>query len=217
MDLQMMIDIFPLLMKGAGTTLQLMGLAAVLGIVLGTLVALGRLSDRKWLTWPLSFYVYVLRGTPVYVQLLIVAFGIPQVMDVRIDEFRAAVLTFGINSSAYVAEIIRGGIQSIDKGQMEAARSLGMSYAKAMWYVVLPQAFKRVIPPLVNEMIALVKETSVVSAIALVELTRSAALVASRTYKPFTPYVAAALIYLFMTSILALVSELLERRLRTSD
>ncbi|HEY8348127.1 MAG TPA: amino acid ABC transporter permease [Symbiobacteriaceae bacterium] len=216
-DLQLVWESLPLLLKGALMTLKIAGLSGGMGILLGTLIGLGRTSGIRWLSALLGVYVEVIRGTPLYTQLLLVVFGLPQLLGVSFDEFPAAVITIGINSSAYVAEIIRGGIQSIDKGQMEAARSLGMSRGMAMRYVILPQAFKRVIPPLVNELVALIKESSLVSAIALVELTRTAQLIGSRTFRSFPLYIAAALIYLIMTLTLSRLAGVLERRLQASD
>jgi len=217
MNLQLALESLPILLKGAFMTLKITGLAAVIGITLGTLIGLGRTLGLKWLSALLGIYIEVLRGTPLYTQLLLVVFGLPRVLGVNFDEFSAGVFMIGINSSAYVAEIIRAGIQSIDKGQMEAARSIGMSHGRAMTYIILPQAFKRVIPPLVNEFVVLIKESSLVAAIALVELTRTAQLIASRTYDPFTPLVAAALIYLCMTFTLSRLAGVLERRMRASD
>lgn len=214
MDTAFLAANLPFLLKGAAMSLKLTLLALAIGISLGTLVGLGRIS-----TWaPLSFlttaYVEVLRGTPLMVQLLLIVFGIPQAMGIQVDEFTAAVVAFGVNSSAYVGEIVRAGIQSLDKGQMEAARSLGMSYTQAMRKIILPQAFTRVIPPLVNEGVTLLKETSVVAMIALVDLTRSAQLVAARTYRPFPAYLSAAVFYLIMTFTLSRLAARLERRLR---
>ncbi len=217
MNLQLALESLPLLLKGAVMTLKISGIAAIIGITLGTLIGLGRSFGLKWLSVLLGIYIEVLRGTPIYTQLLLVVFGLPRVLGVNFDEFRAGVFMIGINSSAYVAEIIRAGIQSIDKGQMEAARSVGMSHGQAMNFIILPQAFKRVIPPLVNEFVTLIKESSLVAAIALVELTRTAQLIASRTYDPFTPLVVAALIYLSMTFTLSRLAGVLERRMRASD
>jgi polar amino acid transport system permease protein len=217
MDLQLMWESLPLLLKGALMTLKITGLAGLIGLILGTLIGLGRTSGIRWLSAVLRIYIEIIRGTPLYTQLLIVVFGIPQATGINVDEFTMAVITIGLNSSAYVAEIIRGGIQSIDKGQMEASRSMGMSRSQAMIYIILPQAVKRVIPPLLNEMITLIKESSLVAAISLVELTRTAQLIASRTYKPFPSLVAAALIYLSMTLTLSLVAQRLERRMQVND
>jgi polar amino acid transport system permease protein len=217
MNLQIMWESLPLLLKGALMTLKITGLAGLIGLILGTLIGLGRTSGIRWLSAVLRIYIEIIRGTPLYVQLLIVVFGIPQATGINVDEFTMAVITIGLNSSAYVAEIIRGGIQSIDKGQMEASRSMGMSRSQAMIYIVLPQAVKRVIPPLLNEMITLIKESSLVAAISLVELTRTAQLIASRTYKPFPSLVAASLIYLSMTLTLSFIAQRLERRMQVND
>lgn len=215
--LQLMVESVPLMLKGAGMTLKIVSLSGIMGIILGTLIGLGRMSGVKWISGPLAVYVEVIRGTPLYTQLLLVVFGIPQITGINYEEFPAAVITIGFNSSAYVAEIMRAGIQSIDKGQMEAGRSLGMSHGLTMREIILPQAFKRVIPPLVNEMISLIKESSLVAAISLVELTRMAQMIASRTYKPFPSLILAALMYLVMTLTLSRVANALERRLQASD
>ncbi len=217
MDWLLLWESMPLLLKGAGMTLKLTALAGTFGIILGTFIGIGRIWGNKLLSILLTAYIEILRGTPLYVQLMIVAFGIPQITGINYSEFPAAILTIGVNSSAYVAEIVRAGIQSIDKGQMEAARSLGMSRSMAFRVVILPQAFKRVIPPLVNETISLVKESSLVATISLVELMRTAALISSRTYKPFTAYIGAGLVYLVITLTLSQIAGLLERRLAARD
>lgn len=216
-SLKLMWDSLPYLLVGAVTTLEISGIAVLIGILLGTLVGLGRVAGPRWLAALLTAYVEVLRGTPLLTQLLLVVLGLPQVLHVQFDPFTAAVITIGINSSAYVGEIIRAGIQSIDKGQMEAARSLGMSRGQAMIYVILPQAFKQVIPPLVNEVVSLIKESSLVSAISLKELTRTAQLIGSRTFNLFPPLLGAALIYLALTLSLSRLAGVLERRLKVSD
>ncbi|HYF79474.1 MAG TPA: amino acid ABC transporter permease [Symbiobacteriaceae bacterium] len=215
--LTLLLDSMPLLLKGALMTLKIAAMVAVIGIILGTLIGLGRTSGMRWLSAILRAFVEVIRGTPLYTQLLLVVFGVPLTLNVQYDEFTAAIITMGVNSSAYVSEIIRAGIQSIDKGQMEAARSLGMNHAKAMLYIILPQAFKRVIPPLLNEVVTLIKDSSLIGALALVELTRTAQLIASKTYQPFPAYVGAALLYLVMTLTLSQFSVWLERRLGVSD
>jgi polar amino acid transport system permease protein len=217
MNLQIMWESLPLLLKGALMTLKITGLAGLIGLILGTLIGLGRTSGRRWLSAVLRVYIEILRGTPLYTQLLIVVFGIPQATGINVDEFTMAVITIGINSSAYVAEIIRGGIQSIDKGQMEAARSMGMSRGQAMIYIILPQAIKRVIPPLLNEMITLIKESSLVAAIALVELNRTAQLIYSKNFKPFPVLIDTALVYLAMTLTLSFIAQRLERRMQVND
>lgn len=216
MDVKLLAASLPQLLQGAGMTVKITALTLTISIILGTLVGLGRTAGRRWLNGILAVYVEVIRGTPLYTQLLLVVYGIPQALDIRVDEFTTAVICFGLNSGAYVSEIIRAGIQSVDRGQMEAARSLGMSHLQAMRYVILPQAFRRVIPPLVNESSTILKESSLVGTVALVELTRQAQLIQSRTFKPFTAFVGAALIYLVMTTILSRLAAVLERRLNAS-
>ncbi|HYF92980.1 MAG TPA: amino acid ABC transporter permease [Symbiobacteriaceae bacterium] len=217
MDWHLMLESIPLLLKGAVTTLKIAAISGSIGVFLGTVIGLGNTWGSRPLSALLRVYIEFLRGTPLYVQLLIGVFGIPAALDIQVDEFTAAVIIIGVNSSAYVAEIMRGGIQSIDKGQMEAARSMGMTHGQAMLYVILPQAFKRVIPPLVNESITLIKESSLVAAVALVELTRTAQMISSRTYKPFEVYIMSALVYLVMTLTLSNIASRLERRLKASD
>ncbi|MFZ5814437.1 MAG: amino acid ABC transporter permease [Bacillota bacterium] len=217
MTMELILESLPLMLQGALMTLKIVALSGTMGIIFGTVLGLGRVSGIRWLSAPITAYIEVIRGTPLYTQLLLVVFGIPQITGINYEEFPAAVITIGLNSSAYVAEIMRAGIQSIDKGQMEAGRSLGMSHGQVMWDIILPQAFKRVIPPLVNEMISLIKESSLVAAISLVELTRTAQMIASRTYKPFPPYILSALIYLVMTLTLSQIASALERRMRASD
>lgn len=215
--MSLVISAIPVVLKGLGMTLKITAIAALIGLIIGMLTGVGRTVGSKWVKWPLSVWIEIVRGTPLLTQLLLVVYGVPQLLDRPVDEFWAGVVTIGLNSSAYVAEIFRGGIQSIDKGQMEAARSLGLSTMQAMRTVILPQAFRRVIPPLVNELVMLVKESSLVSSIALIEITRMATINASRTFKPFPSYVAAGLVYLCLTFTLSRLAGWLERRLSVHD
>ena len=160
-------------------------------------------------------YLTVIRGTPVLVQLLIIYFVV--FGSVKIDKTLVAVIAFGINSGAYVAEIFRSGIMSIDNGQFEAGRSLGFNYPQTMFYIVMPQAFKNVLPALGNEFIGLLKETSVAGYIAIQDLTKGADIIRSRTYSAFMPLIAAALIYLVLVMVFTFFVQKLERRLRNSD
>ena len=213
-------DRWKYLTDGLAVTLQITLCAVILGIVLGFLVAIVRSThDRtgklKILNALCNLYLTVIRGTPVVVQLLIlyfVIFGSSSPSKVMV-----AVLAFGINSGAYVAEIVRSGIMSIDNGQFEAGRSLGFNYRQTMFYIVMPQAFKNVLPALGNEFISLLKETSVSGYIALQDLTKGGDIIRSRTYDAFMPLVAVALIYLVMVLIFSKLVSLLERRLRNSD
>ncbi len=208
------------LTDGLIVTLQITLCAVILGIVLGFLVAIVRSThDRtgklKILNALCNLYLTVIRGTPVVVQLLIIYFVIFGSTD--ISKVMVAVMAFGINSGAYVAEIFRSGIMSIDNGQFEAGRSLGFNYRQTMFYIVMPQAFKNVLPALGNEFISLLKETSVSGYIALQDLTKGGDIIRSRTYDAFMPLIAVALIYLVMVLIFSRLVSLLERRLRNSD
>ena len=213
-------DRWKYLTDGLAVTLQITLCAVILGIVLGFLVAIVRSThDRtgklKILNALCNLYLTVIRGTPVVVQLLIIYFVI--FGSSSPSKVMVAVLAFGINSGAYVAEIFRSGIMSIDNGQFEAGRSLGFNYRQTMFYIVMPQAFKNVLPALGNEFISLLKETSVSGYIALQDLTKGGDIIRSRTYDAFMPLIAVALIYLVMVLVFSRLVGLLERRLRNSD
>ena len=208
------------LLDGLKTTLLITFFAVILGMVLGFLIAIIRSTHDK--TGKLGFlnvlariYLTVIRGTPVVVQLLIIYFVI--FASVNVGKTFVAVLAFGLNSAAYVAEIVRSGIMSIDNGQFEAGRSLGFSYWKTMLYIIMPQAFKNVLPALGNEFIVLLKETSVAGYIALEDLTKGGDIIRSRTFSAFFPLITVALIYLIMVTIFTKLVGILERRLRQGD
>ena len=205
---------------GLKVTLEVTFLAVLIGIVLGLLVAIVRSTYEKThklkiLNFICQIYITVIRGTPTVVQLLIIYFVVFASMDV--SKVFVAVMAFGMNSGAYVAEIFRSGIMSIDEGQFEAGRSLGFNYAQTMIYIIMPQAFKNVLPALGNEFIVLLKETSVSGYIALQDLTKGGDIIRSRAYDAFMPLIAVALIYLVMVMIFTKLVALLERRLRNSD
>lgn len=206
--------------SGLTVTLKVTFFAVLIGIVIGFLIAMVRSTyDKtgrlKALNVICNIYLTVIRGTPVVVQLLIIYFVI--FGSVKIDKTLVAVLAFGINSGAYVAEIFRSGIMSIDAGQFEAGRSLGFNYTQTMWYIIMPQAFKNVLPTLGNEFIVLLKETSVAGYIALEDLTKGGDIIRSRTYDAFMPLIAVALIYLAMVMVFTKLVQILERRLRKSE
>lgn len=206
--------------EGLLVTLKVTFFAVLIGIVIGFLIAVIRSTyDKtrklKVLNFLCSLYLTVIRGTPVVVQLLIIYFVI--FGSVKIDKVVVAVLAFGINSGAYVAEIFRSGIMSVDAGQFEAGRSLGFNYTQTMWYIIMPQAFKTVLPTLCNEFIVLLKETSVAGYIALQDLTKGGDIIRSRTYDAFMPLIAVALIYLAMVVIFTKLVQQLERRLRKNE
>lgn len=205
---------------GLGVTLEVTLFSGIAGIIIGLLVAVIRSAHDntgkfKLLNLLSSLYLTVIRGTPVVVQLLIIYFVV--FGSVKIDKTLVAIMAFGINSGAYVAEIFRSGIMSIDAGQFEAGRSLGFNYAQTMWYVIMPQAFKNVLPALCNEFIALLKETSVAGYIALQDLTKGGDIIRSRTYDAFMPLMAVALIYLLLVVVFTKLVQKLERRLRKSE
>ncbi len=205
---------------GLLVTLQITFLAVLVGILVGFLVAVVRSTYEKTgklklLNFFCNIYLTVVRGTPVVVQLLIIYFVVFGSVD--INKVFVAILAFGFNSGAYVAEIFRSGIMSIDNGQFEAGRSLGFSYAQTMIYIIMPQAFKNVLPALGNEFIVLLKETSVSGYIALQDLTKGGDIIRSRTYDAFFPLLAVATIYLVMVMIFTKLVDMLERRLRNSE
>ena len=206
----------PLLLAGAGITIEISAISVGLGLAIGCLVSIIRLTQFRLLRYLGNVYVDFIRGTPLLVQIFLVYFALPAIIGQRVDAFFAAISACSINSGAYVAEIFRGGIQSIDNGQMEAGRSLGMSWWQTMYYIILPQAFKRIIPPLGNEFIAMLKDSSLVSVIGFEELTRRGQLIIARTYASFEIWLAVALIYLLMTFVVARLTGILERRFDTS-
>lgn len=218
------------LLKGLGITLEITFFSVLIGIVLGVIVAAIRSTyDNtpnvkkkkdasafllKFLNLLSNFYLTVIRGTPVVVQLLI---GYYVIFAASNNKILVASLVFGINSGAYLAEIFRSGINSIDKGQMEAGRSLGFNYPKTMIYIIIPQAFKNVLPSIANEFIVLLKETSVAGYVALEDLTKAADIIRGRTFSAFMPLFAIAIIYLAVVMILTWLVKKLERRLKNSE
>ena len=208
------------LTDGLKVTLEVTFFSVLIGIVIGFLIAMIRSTHDKTgkltiLNGICKVYLTVIRGTPVLVQLMIIYFVV--FGSVNISKVIVAVISFGINSGAYVAEIFRSGIMSIDQGQFEAGRSLGFNYVQTMWHIIMPQAFKNVLPALGNEFISLLKETSVGSYIALQDLTKGGDIIRSRTYDAFTPLIAVALIYLALVMLFSWLIQILERRLRQSE
>ncbi|MTI85006.1 MAG: amino acid ABC transporter permease [Firmicutes bacterium] len=231
--MEVVINSFPVLLMGAGMTILITLLSISIGCVLGLAAGLSRLSKSRILSFFATCYIDFFRGTPLLVQLVIIYFGIPDILkDVQsylvaalgispffknIPVFAAVLIALSLNSGAYIGEIFRAGVQSINKGQMEAARSLGMTSRQAMRFIILPQAFKRMIPPLGNEFIALLKDTALVSIIGFEELFRRGQLIVGATYEAFAIYLAVAFIYLAMTLTFSRFVDYLERRLRTGD
>ncbi len=200
--------------------------ALILGTIIGLLLAVVRTSHDLSVKKPniilralntfANLYLTIIRGTPMMVQLLIMGFVV-MVPKTELGTIFCGIITLGINSGAYVAEIARSGIMSIDRGQMEAGRSLGFNYVKTMWYFIIPQAFKNILPALGNEMITLLKDTSLVSVIALRDVTKQAQNIVSITYQAYVPYISLAVIYLIIVIVLTKLLGILERRLRNSD
>lgn len=223
MDFSRLNGYYGLMLEGAKVTILISLIALVFGFILGLLICLMKMSKFKILRWLASAYVQILRGTPLFVQIFIIYFGLPQ-FDINFpdigplsSDFVTGAFALSINSSAYVAEIFRSGIQSVDNGQMEASRSLGLGYIDTMRYVIIPQAVKNVLPALGNEFITLVKESSIISVIGVQELMFRAGIVRTSIMKPFEPYIVAALMYLIITSVLSWLVGLLEKKLAQSN
>lgn len=216
-DFKVIVDSFPLLLIGAGVTIQITALSVGFGMLIGLCMSIARLSSVKIIKLLASIYVDFIRGTPLLVQIFLIYFALPMLTGQRIDPFIAAITACSLNSGAYIAEIFRAGIQSIDRGQMEAGRSLGMSWTQTMRYVIVPQAFKRVIPPLGNEFIAMLKDSSLVSVIGFEELTRRGQLIIASTYSSFEIWLAVAFIYLIMTLAISRLVNHLEVRYRINE
>lgn len=216
-DFSLIIHSIPLLLRGAGRTLEITALAVGLGLLIGLVASLAQLSKSPLLRLPAKVYVDCIRGTPLLIQIFIIYFALPNIIGHRIDPFIAAVTACSLNSGAYIAEIFRGGIQSISQGQFRAGLSLGMTYGQTMRYIVLPQAFKRIIPPLGNEFIAMLKDSSLVSVIGFEELTRSGQLIIAETYGTLEIWTCVAIIYLTLTLTISRFVATLEKRFRKSD
>lgn len=211
-------------LKGAPVTLSVSFVAVIAGLVLGLVVAICKRSKFKVLRGIATVYVDVLRGTPLLVQVLILAYGVPQIISAIFGvQFNwgnfiwVGFIACGINSSAYMAEIIRSGLQAIDKGQTEAARSLGLSSFQTMRYIIIPQAFKIIVPAMGNEFITLIKETSILSVVGIRDITRMGTLWASQSFLSFQAYIGVAIVYLFMTMTLSRVVAYIERRMGQGD
>ena len=212
LDFGVIFENFDTLLQAFLITVGLALLAEILGIILGLVLALMKIGRSRLLSAPAQVYIDVFRGTPLLIQIIFIYFATPNV-GIRIESlFFAGLVALTLNSAAYVAEIFRSGIQSIDKGQMEAGRASGLTYSQTMRHIIVPQAFRRVIPPLTNEFVMLIKDTSIVSVIGLEELLRSARVIQSATASA-TPLVAAALFYLAICLPLIYLANGLERRL----
>lgn len=218
MDFSLIWNSLPALFRGAGLTIGITAVALLFGILFGTLLALVRMSPVKPLAALGVAYIEMIRGTPLLAQIFLFFYGLPYVVQqltdksLNFDPLIAGTAILAVNSSAYVAEIIRSGIQSIPRGQTEASLSLGFTPTDTLRHIVLPQAFRRVIPPLLNEATTLLKNSSLLSTIMIVELMRVGQMITSRTYKPFEMYIAVGLIYLLMTIPMSIIANRIERR-----
>ena len=210
-DFRLIVDSVPFLLKGAVYTVQVSILAIVFGLVLGWALGLIAVSGVRWLRALAWAYVQFIRGTPLLVQIFLIYFGLPA-LGVNIPAFWSGVIALGLNSGGFQAEIVRAGIESIDRGQSEAARSIGMSAFQTLLLILVPQTIRRVIPPLTNELITLTKSSSLLSAIAVLELTHAGQAIIARTFAPFEIYAAVAVFYLVLVAVLSRGSALLERR-----
>jgi len=210
-SLELIVESLPLLLRGAVYTVEVSVLAIVAGLVLGWLFGLSAVSGLRALRAVTWCYVYFIRGTPLLVQIFLIYFGLAA-LGLNLPAFWSGVVALGLNSGGFQAEIVRAGIESIDRGQSEAARSIGMSRFQTLLFILVPQTIRRVIPPLTNELITLVKSSSLLSAIAALELTHAGQLIIARTFAPFEIYAAVAVIYLVLVSFLSRISALLERR-----
>lgn len=205
------------LINGTLTTLQISFFGVIFGSMVGIFLCLLKLSNNRLLRTIATIYIEIVRGTPLLLQLYVVYYGLPMVMPLPDSRMFLGTLAVLLNSAAYVAEIIRAGIQSIDKGQMEAARSLGMGHAMSMRHIIIPQAFKNILPALGNEFIVLIKESAIISVIAIPDLMYNADTLRGITYKPFMPLIFAGMIYFAITFSMSKLLGLLERRLAASD
>ena len=214
---------FLVALQGVPVTVGVTLIAMVTGVVLGLVLALRKMSRIKVLTALASLYIEIIRGTPLIVQALIMAYGLPQLLQSSGISFRwpyliiPAVIVCGLNSAAYVAEVIRSGIQAVDKGQMEAARSIGMTRAQAMKLIVIPQALKIVLPSFGNEFVSLIKETSVLSYVGVVEILRKGALWNAATFNTFEAYIGVALVYMLLTIPSSKLVKHLEKKMANSN
>ena len=217
LDFSAVLPSFPYILKGVWVTLQIAFFAGIFGFVFGIILSLFKISHIKILNWIADLYTSIFRGTPLVLQLMIIYFGSPQVLGYQIEPINAAILSFGLNSTAYISEIIRGGIQGVDKGQSEAAMALGVPYRPMMLNIVFPQALKNILPSLMNEFITLTKESAIVTTIGVMDIMRRAYQVGSDQFRFIEPLILAGIIYYVLVMLLTLLGKAVERRMRKSD
>lgn len=212
LDFAVVLRYLPLFIQGLFVTIGFSIATVILGILLGTPLAMAKISKHKWLSKPASAYIEVIRGTPSLLQLYLIAYGIPIAFNITIPLFIAGITALAINSSAYVAEIIRAGIQAVDKGQVEASRSLGLSYWQTMRLVIIPQAIKNVLPAIGNEFVIIVKESAIVSIIGISDLMRITDIMKTQTLRIFEALIVAAVLYFAVTYTISSLLRKLEMR-----
>ena len=212
MDFELIQRALPILLMGAGVTIEITAFSVAIGFFIGLFVGIARISQFKILRIMAAVYADCIRGTPLLVQIFLIYFALPMAIGQRVEPLIASVAACGINSGAYVSEIFRAGIQAIDVGQMEAGRSLGLTWWQTMRFIILPQAFKNILPPLGNEFIAMLKDSSLVSVIGFEELTRRGQLIIAQTYGSFEIWMTVAVLYLIMTMAISRIVAFLEKR-----
>jgi His/Glu/Gln/Arg/opine family amino acid ABC transporter permease subunit len=214
-NIELALESLPCLLKGALVSLQIAAFSCSIGLFFGTLFGLAQEYAPTPIRWFVNFYVTIIRGTPMLIQIFIAFYVLPQ-LGIHIPAFWAAVIAIGFNSSAYISNIVRSGIASIGKGQLEAAQVLGFSFAQTMHLIILPQALRIMLPALGNEFITLIKDSALASIIGVVELSKEGSIIRSRTYDSLTIFALIAVIYLVMTSTLSLCIHYFERRINNS-
>ncbi|MCM3359874.1 MULTISPECIES: amino acid ABC transporter permease [unclassified Psychrobacillus] len=217
LDFSAVVPSIPYIAKGIGVTLQIVVGATILGLILGILLALCKIGKITVLRLLADFYTSIFRGTPLVLQLMIIYYAIPQLFDITVDPMPAAIIAFGLNSGAYISEIIRGGINAVDKGQLEASLALGIPYSKMMKDIILPQAMKNIMPSLMNEFITLTKESAIVTVIGALDIMRRAYVVGGSSYRYLEALMIAGVMYYILTLILSFLGKKLEKRMSRSD
>ncbi|MFY0543592.1 ABC transporter permease subunit [Brevibacillus sp. H7] len=216
LDWSYAVEAIPVLLEGIQYTILIALAGLLIGFLVGTIMGLARTAKNKFIFGLATVYVEVIRGTPIMVQALYIYFALPMMLGIKIDPIVAGVMSIAINAGAYIAEIVRGSIQSIDRGQVEAGRSLGLTSIQTFCYVIWPQAFRRMIPSLGNQFIISLKDTSLLTVIGVGELTRQGTIVVSANFRAVEIYTIVALLYLTMTLTISIVLRILERRLQVN-
>ena len=217
LDFSAVVPSIPYIAKGIGVTLQIVVGATSLGLILGILLALCKIGKITVLRLLADFYTSIFRGTPLVLQLMIIYYAVPQITGIKIDPMPAAIAAFGLNSGAYISEIIRAGINAVDKGQLEASKALGIPYTKMMKDIILPQAMKNILPSLMNEFITLTKESAIVTVIGALDIMRRAYVVGGSSYRYLEALMIAGVMYYILTLILSFLGKKLEKRMSRSD